>query len=434
MTAHKFVVLLALLTIAGFARADTSFTYQGELTENGGLANGAFDMEFSLWTAAAGGAQVGQTIPLDGVGVVEGRFTIELDFGAGSFNNSGRWLEVEVNGFTLDPRTRITRSPYALQTRGVFVDDVNLVGIGTSSPDADSRLTVNADGQFQAIHASSGAATWPTIYGFNGNALGHVLHADGIADAKLTQGGVVIVGQVDGENLAIDGNEIMARDNGGESTLHLNLEGGPIVTGGRLGVGTNPGFGQLSVRDSDPTAAFGLAVETSNQGELPSIYAENQAGGPVIWALGSSDVGLGGGGLIVAGDEQSQNIAIDSNEIMARNNGQPSPLHLNLEGGPVLMGEHAIRPAYAYGQVLEDGTITSASSNVTGVSFDGTAMLVHVAGGVALTDVVLVTDADAGDEALSMQVRASAGRLRVSAYGDVNGWQRTAFNFVIYRP
>ena len=29
--------------------ADTTFTYQGELTDNGGLANGSYDIDFSLW-------------------------------------------------------------------------------------------------------------------------------------------------------------------------------------------------------------------------------------------------------------------------------------------------------------------------------------------------------------------------------------------------
>ncbi len=428
------VCVCLAVTPRALAQSGTAFTYQGELKNNGELANGAFDMTFALWNAVSGGGQVGTNIALADVPVVDGRFSVELDYGADAFNNQRRYLEIAVEGFTLSPRQPITRSPYSIQTRGIFVNDQSLVGIGTTQPSEDARLTVNANGQFNAIRAVSGAAAWPTIYGFNGNVLGHVLHADGIADAKLHQGGVVIVGQTDGENLAIDGNEIMARNNGAASTLHLNLEGGHIVTGGRLGVGVNPGFAQLAVHDTDPGAAFGLEVETTQQSALPSIYASNLAGGPVIWALGSSDVRLEGGGFIVAGEETGENLAIDNNEIMARNDGRPSTLHLNLEGGWVVMGKYAIKPAYAYGKILDDGTIVSASANVRGVTFDNTTAVIDVEGGVFSDDVVLVTDADGSDEAVSMQVRIVNADLRVSAFGDVNGWQRTHFNFVIYRP
>jgi Chaperone of endosialidase len=50
-----------------------------------------------------------------------------------------------------------------------------------------------------------------------------------------------------------------------------------------------------------------------------------------------SDVGISGGGFIIAGQLNSTNVAIDDNEIMARNNGAPATLYLNANGGDVNM-------------------------------------------------------------------------------------------------
>ena len=39
---------------------------------------------------------------------------MDLDFGAGAFNGSARWLEINVDGDTLTPRVQVLPSPYAL--------------------------------------------------------------------------------------------------------------------------------------------------------------------------------------------------------------------------------------------------------------------------------------------------------------------------------
>ena len=127
------IVFIGLCT-SFFAAAETEFTYQGELNENGQVTNGLFDFEFMLWDALAGGNQVGPPIVINDVQVFGGRFTVELDYGADAFDNSGRWLEIVVEGATLSPRQPVTRSPYSIQTRGIFVDANHNVGIGTNTP------------------------------------------------------------------------------------------------------------------------------------------------------------------------------------------------------------------------------------------------------------------------------------------------------------
>jgi hypothetical protein len=58
------------------------------------------------------------------------------------------------------------------------------------------------------------------------------------------------------------------------------------------------------------------------------------------------DVGLNQNGSLIIGNKAGSNIAIDSNEIEARNNGAASTLYLNADGGNVSIGN------YTYGYAL----------------------------------------------------------------------------------
>ncbi|MBZ0170971.1 MAG: hypothetical protein K8E66_01190, partial [Phycisphaerales bacterium] len=146
-------IVASVLAAVAHAQQDSAFTYQGELLQGATPATGAFDMEFFLWDAAVGGSQAGAAIALPDVPVEQGRFTVRLDFGANPFDNSARWLEIAVDGFTLSPRHPVTRSPYSVQTRGIFVGDGGEVGIGTTSPqervhieDVEPALRVTSTG------------------------------------------------------------------------------------------------------------------------------------------------------------------------------------------------------------------------------------------------------------------------------------------------
>ncbi|MFN0152377.1 MAG: hypothetical protein ACKVU1_16860 [bacterium] len=108
-------------------------------------------MSFSLWNAAAGGAQTGPTLAFDGsegsappVAVSNGVFTVWLDFGANPYlANEARWLEIAVSGSTLLPRQPLAPTPFSLNTRGIVVDNLGRVGLGTTTP--LSRLHVAGD-------------------------------------------------------------------------------------------------------------------------------------------------------------------------------------------------------------------------------------------------------------------------------------------------
>ena len=60
------------------------------------------------------------------------------------------------------------------------------------------------------------------------------LQIEGGTDVSLGGGGFATFGAVTGWNIAIDDNEIMARSNGGVSTLNLQAEGGTVSVGGAV--------------------------------------------------------------------------------------------------------------------------------------------------------------------------------------------------------
>ncbi len=125
MTTYVLTAAAMLLT-GGAASAiaqtplGSGFTYQGQLKRLGNSLNDIADFEFTLWNATTGGATVSAVAAHPGVDVVNGLFTVQLDFGSAAFTGDARWLEIAVTypvggvPVTLSPRQPITPAPYAL--------------------------------------------------------------------------------------------------------------------------------------------------------------------------------------------------------------------------------------------------------------------------------------------------------------------------------
>lgn len=111
------VLVLALVPLSV---AQTRWTYQGRLDDGGSAADGAYDFEFKLYDAAAGGATVGPTVSAADVAVADGLFSVVLDFG-NVFDCDNLWLEIGVRAgdsggayTTLAPRQEVTSAPHAI--------------------------------------------------------------------------------------------------------------------------------------------------------------------------------------------------------------------------------------------------------------------------------------------------------------------------------
>ncbi|WP_223786720.1 hypothetical protein [Marinicella meishanensis] len=121
-TVCQLILIGTMLIGTTASLAETSFTYQGQLSQSGQAAQGPYDMTFALYDADSAGNQVGVTLNETGIDVADGVFEVLLDFGDAPFNSAPRWLEIAVREAgggvytTLSPRQRVGASPFAIET------------------------------------------------------------------------------------------------------------------------------------------------------------------------------------------------------------------------------------------------------------------------------------------------------------------------------
>jgi hypothetical protein len=99
---------------------NNSFSYQGRLSDNGQTANGVYDFQSYIFTAAENGILLEQHSSL-GTPVTSGLFQLEIAIDPAIFTSGGqRWLEIwvspagENNWTTLTPRQEILPVPQAI--------------------------------------------------------------------------------------------------------------------------------------------------------------------------------------------------------------------------------------------------------------------------------------------------------------------------------
>lgn len=79
-----------MLCLANISKAEpmgTAFTYQGRLIDANGPSDGVYDFLFKLFNEPNGtGYQIPLTYDVNDIDVIDGYFTVELDFGSSRFN------------------------------------------------------------------------------------------------------------------------------------------------------------------------------------------------------------------------------------------------------------------------------------------------------------------------------------------------------------
>ncbi len=208
---------------------DTSFTYQGQLKEDGVPADGEYDLLFKLFDAA--GTQVGTQIGRENTLVTNGLFTVILDFGTTAFDGDARFLEIGVRPgdsgaffTTLSPRQEITATPYAataLKTVGVdghSLDSANgsvedAVYVATSGKVFMSYGGLNVyDGAGHGITFTTDTFTidsYPSednVYRYESAAQRHRFYTDGISRMEIGSTGNIGIGvSAPATKLEVDG-------------------------------------------------------------------------------------------------------------------------------------------------------------------------------------------------------------------------------------
>jgi hypothetical protein len=161
----------------------TAFTYQGQLKMSTGLVTDTCDFQFSLWEAASGGTQVSSTQVASSIPVVEGLFTVLVDFGDSAFMGEARWLGISVRcpagtgGYTtLSPRQALTAAPYALALPGLWTqpnpDSPNLIGGFQGNSTSQGVIGASIGGGGRVGYTNQVTGSFGVVAGGMGNTAG----------------------------------------------------------------------------------------------------------------------------------------------------------------------------------------------------------------------------------------------------------------------
>jgi hypothetical protein len=297
----------------------TAFTYQGQLKEGNAPVDAACDFKFTLWsdpTSIASADQVGPTLTFGGgasflppIDVVDGLFTVQLDFGADAFDGNQRWMEIGVHcpaappgtGFeytTLTPRTPVTAAPYALyalQAAGgadghwaangddIYSTNANNVGIGTTEPSASLHVT-NSGGKTAVLaetpwigvygkHAST-SGSFPGVWGETDSLVANATGLRGyVTSTTPGSGSVGVLGLNKGTGGA--GMGVKGQQDGSGWGVYGTTPNGTGVYGNATGnSGTNYGVRGAS---ASPSGYGGYFTNTSSDGT--ALYAQSAGSG-----------------------------------------------------------------------------------------------------------------------------------------------------------
>ncbi|MCC7097768.1 MAG: hypothetical protein IT472_11370 [Thermomonas sp.] len=156
MRSHRHLLALALAAalVLPLPRAQAEpFTFQGFLEQSGSPLNGNANLAFKLYDAQSGGTQLGSTITANTYLVLDGVFTIDLNFAGVAFAESNRWLQVEVGGTPMGPRIEILPTPVAASARA-------LQGRGVSATAPSSGQVLKWNGSAWAPAADDGGTSY----------------------------------------------------------------------------------------------------------------------------------------------------------------------------------------------------------------------------------------------------------------------------------
>jgi hypothetical protein len=269
-------IIFASLALSTFAQG-TAFTYQGRLYNGTNLANGNYDMQFSLYSAATGGSIVAGPITNAPVAVSNGLFTTLIDFGPGVFIGNSTWLQVAVttNDSTspfvaLSPLQQLTPTPNA-----IYAETADAAGLEGTIPTGDlsgtygSPVTLNNSGN---SFTGNGAG----LLNVNSSLL------DGLASTNFwqttgnagTTAGVNFVGTTDNQPLDLDsdGNRGLQLQYVSRSTFPLlSFTYGMNVLGGYWGNSISANVISATIAGGGDSFRFGL----DDFGSYPNVVTND---------------------------------------------------------------------------------------------------------------------------------------------------------------
>lgn len=285
-----------------------TFTYQGQLNDNGQPADGYYDFSISTWNTSTLGIQVGDTYVYDDPGVLveDGVFSINVPPGARDevFNGEDRWIQVEVRphgsgSYTTLSRQPITAVPYAWGLRpGTVVSGT------ASSPIFSAQAT---GGPAISGYSADGTGVYGATDGTEANDYGvQGASSNGVGVAGISVNRSGVYGTTEGtrddgagvHGYASDGNGVGVYGQVSASSSHSPFPDGAAVWGSsanELGV-----FGSSDNLVGVRGVSVGSTGVQGSSTDGAGVYGES-ANGYGVQGAGNNLAGVHGSSIVAAG-------------------------------------------------------------------------------------------------------------------------------------
>lgn len=451
MKATRMMLLVAWLSATSLQAAPlgTAFLYQGRLNDGANPVNDQYDFVFRLFDAPAGTNQLGiqQFFEED---VIDGLFTLPLDFGPNAFNGQARWLEISVRladtgaYTTLQPRQQIYPAPYALLAGSVTngaITASKLAPGSVTSPALSRFLTVGApdlaglleiysdnapvsmrldgDGGVFSVYGSDALENFRVGSSFDGGEIqlfdrftnDMTVRLSSGAGVSFDYGGLLELFSSSDPlfpsrrqvnlNSGFNGGQLELYNRSGNRTFVVDGSVGDMVVGQtvgpfvRLGAGGGLGIGWLGLYG--PDGAQRVDVRADAVGEMRLF---NQVANPVTLRAGAQPDANSGGSLFLRQPNGAEGVRLYAN----------GPGGLN-PGGLMRMFQ---------GNGLDGISLVGNASTIFTLGIDG--LLQTQLGGLSYGELVLHNGLSAN--AVSAQLTTELGLYGVLSLNNFSGQQR----------
>ena len=368
LASSTLVLSSATLSAQTVAGPPNFIDYQGLVYDGSGNPLGSptttnYKMYFRIYDAQENGNLIWSEKQI--VTVTNGQFSVRLGEGekldgAGNepnearpaldtvFDSSERFLGVSVALVSgteptgeIVPRLAFLTAPFSfVSERAVKADSVIDGGITSSMIDGSFSLW-DVSGGNTYLNGSN--------VGVNTSTPKARLHVSGNDEASLADPGMFMVGPEGNLNITMDRNEILARNNGNASNLNLNPDGGNV------NVGHVAQASRFHVNGTSSVSTFNVKQNGTDKNLARFVTS---SGTEVARIMEGDELTLDGGdtGHLILGQDSGANLALEKNEIQARNNGAAVTLNLNTDGGNVAIGTSAKASRLSLNQAFSNVT------------------------------------------------------------------------------
>jgi len=336
------LALLALTTfnqqISTAHAQGTAFTYQGQLVDNGGPANGNYALRFTLYNSSSNfvGAVLAGPLTNVPVTVSNGLFTVLLDFGPGQFTGPPRWLQIDAASnsaaplyLPLAPRQLLAPAPYAIFASTASNLSGTLPTAQLSGTVLNSQMASNAI----TVTAGSGLSGGGPVALGGGTSL--MIPSGGVSNAMLANASLTISagpGLQGGGPVALGGSTTLT--NAGVLSVTGNADITAMLTSGNVILGDNATSSNApnTLVKRDGAGNISAGTITGNGSGLTNVNAVtvNGLNAGSFWNVRGNAGTTAGTNLLGTVDNQPLELWVNSTRALRL---EPNPNGPNVIGG-----------------------------------------------------------------------------------------------------